>query len=41
MAQMKASLKRLATFPAETEVIAGHGMPTTIAREVETNPYMD
>jgi glyoxylase-like metal-dependent hydrolase (beta-lactamase superfamily II) len=41
MAQMKASLKRLATFPPETEVVAGHGMPTTIAREVETNPYMD
>ena len=41
MAQMKASLKRLAAFPPETEVIAGHGMPTTIAREVETNPYME
>ena len=41
MAQMKASLKRLAAFPPETEVVAGHGMPTTIAREVETNPYMD
>ncbi len=40
MPQMHASLKRLATLPPETEVIAGHGMPTNIGREVETNPYM-
>ena len=40
MPQMQASLKRLATLPPETEVIAGHGMPTSIGREVKTNPYM-
>ena len=41
MPQMKASLKRLATLPPETNVIAGHGTPTTIAREVASNPFMD
>ena len=41
MPQMKASLKRLATLPPETNVIAGHGTPTTIAREVASNPFID
>ena len=40
MSQMKASLKRLAALPPETTVIAGHGSPTTIGREVESNPFM-
>jgi glyoxylase-like metal-dependent hydrolase (beta-lactamase superfamily II) len=41
MAQMRESLKRLATLPPDTDVIAGHGMMTTIGREVASNPYMD
>jgi len=40
MPQMKASLKRLATLPQDTAVIAGHGTPTSIGREVASNPYM-
>ena len=40
MPQMKSSLKRLAALPPETTVIAGHGSPTTIGREVESNPFM-
>lgn len=38
--QMQASLRRLATLPPETVVVAGHGGSTTIGREVESNPYM-
>ena len=34
------SLKRLAAFPPETEVVPGHGASTTIGREVETNPFL-
>ncbi len=34
------SLKRLATFPADTEVIPGHNNATTIGNEVKTNPYL-
>lgn len=41
MPQMRASLKRLAALPPDTDVIAGHGMPTTIGREVASNPYME
>ena len=40
MTQMHTSLKRLATLPPETEVISGHGMPTSIGRETASNPYM-
>jgi glyoxylase-like metal-dependent hydrolase (beta-lactamase superfamily II) len=31
------SLKKLATLPPETRVFAGHGEPTTIGEELETN----
>ncbi len=37
---MKASLARLAALPPETQVVPGHGMPTTIAREIEGNPFL-
>ena len=37
---MLASLRRLATLPAELMVYSGHGPATTIGREVEQNPYM-
>lgn len=39
-AALAASLKRLAALPPETDVIAGHGETTTIARECATNPYL-
>ena len=32
--------KRLAALDAELTVIPGHGSPTTIAREVATNPFL-
>ena len=38
--QMDASLRRLATLPPETQVIAGHGMATTIGHETASNPFM-
>ena len=31
---------KLLTLPEETEVIAGHGAPTTIGREKELNPFL-
>ena len=37
---MLASLRRLATLPAELMVYSGHGPATTIGREVKQNPYM-
>ena len=40
MAQLQASLARLAALPPETDVICGHGMPTTIANERAENPYL-
>ena len=40
MKDMGTSLKRLATLPPSTEVVPGHGAATTIAREVESNPFM-
>ena len=40
MKEMSASLKRLAALPPSTKVVPGHGSSTTIARELETNPFM-
>ena len=37
---MVASLRRLASLPAETKVYSGHGPATTIRRETECNPYL-
>ncbi|MGN0852954.1 MAG: MBL fold metallo-hydrolase [Kiritimatiellia bacterium] len=37
---LKDSLKRLAAFPPETRVVAGHGEMTTIAQERATNPFL-
>ncbi len=41
MREMKASLRRLASMPPETEVVPGHGDFTTIGREVASNPFFD
>ena len=40
MKTLSASLKRLAALPPDTDVIAGHGATTTIARELAANPYL-
>lgn len=37
---MHRSLGRLATLPAATEVLSGHGDVTTIARECASNPFL-
>ena len=39
-AAMSASLKRLSTLPPETRVLPGHGLASTIADELRTNPYL-
>ena len=38
--QLNASLRRLAALDPELTVVPGHGMITTIAQEVATNPFM-
>ena len=38
--QLGESLRRLAALDPELTVVPGHGMPTTIAREVATNPFL-
>ncbi|MCQ2391438.1 MAG: MBL fold metallo-hydrolase [Kiritimatiellae bacterium] len=40
MPEMQKSLARLAKLDPKTVVVPGHGMTTTIGREVESNPYM-
>ena len=37
---MQASLRRLAALPPETRVLPGHGEPTTVAAELELNPFL-
>ena len=39
-ADMQKSLSVLATMPAETKVMPGHGPTTTIADELKFNPYL-
>lgn len=34
------SLRRLASLPADTQVIPGHGESTTIGRELQYNPFL-
>ena len=41
MADMRRSLAALAELPPETRVVPGHGVSTTIAREVATNPFIE
>lgn len=40
MRQLIQSLQKLAALPKETQVYPGHGYPTTIAHELEFNPYL-
>lgn len=37
---MQSILGKVITLPGETDVIPGHGQPTNIAREAETNPFL-
>ena len=37
---MQRSLERLATLPEETRVLPGHGVMTTIGRELASNPFL-
>lgn len=39
-AALERSLARLAALPGETRVLPGHGPATTIAEELETNPFL-
>jgi len=41
MPTLRNSLARLAALPPETDVVCGHGSPTTIGREVASNPYLN
>ncbi len=37
---MESLLRKVLTLPGETDVIPGHGAPTNIAREAQTNPFL-
>ena len=37
---MKSLLERVMLLPGETDVIPGHGQPTSIAREAASNPFL-
>ncbi len=37
---MDSLLKKVMTLPGDTDVIPGHGQPTSIAREAQTNPFL-
>ena len=39
-ALMKSILEKLMALPGDTDVVPGHGSPTTIAREGATNPFL-
>lgn len=39
-ALMKSIQQKLLTLPGDTDVIPGHGQPTTIAREGTSNPFL-
>ncbi|MHA6511777.1 MBL fold metallo-hydrolase [Tessaracoccus sp. Z1128] len=41
MSEMRESLRRIVEhFPAETSLLPGHGQPTTLAQELESNPFL-
>ncbi|MHA6524959.1 MBL fold metallo-hydrolase [Tessaracoccus sp. G1721] len=41
MSEMRESLRRIAThFPAETPLLPGHGQPTSIGQELDSNPFL-
>ena len=37
---IKSLIKKLMTLPGDTDVLPGHGHPTSIARESATNPFL-
>lgn len=39
--QLQNSLKKLADLLPETRILTGHGEETTLARELESNPFLD
>lgn len=41
MTEMRESLRRIALhFPAETPLLPGHGQPTSIGQELDSNPFL-
>lgn len=38
---LAASLQRIAALPIETQVLPGHGSPTTVGTERRTNPFLN
>src|SRR5215212_8219505 len=39
-AALYASIRRVMELPPETRLLPGHGQPSTLAEELETNPYV-
>ena len=40
MATLQESLEKLKVLPKDTVVVPGHGVETTISREVASNPFL-
>jgi glyoxylase-like metal-dependent hydrolase (beta-lactamase superfamily II) len=40
MATLQESLEKLKDLPNDTVVVPGHGIETTIAREIASNPFL-
>lgn len=39
-AELEASIRKVMRLPGETHLLPGHGDPTTLRHELETNPYV-
>ena len=39
-AQLEASIRRVMRFPSDTRLLPGHGQPSTLEYEMQTNPYV-
>lgn len=39
-ADLEASIRRVMRLPGETNLLPGHGSPSTLRQELETNPYV-
>jgi hydroxyacylglutathione hydrolase len=39
-AELQASIRKVMRLPPDTTLLPGHGQPSTLRQEIETNPYV-